>query len=222
MRKLEALVFVGLFSVAMGCGSNSGTGTSPQGGRASGGAAATGGGNGGTSAAGGNGGTSASDGSGGTSAAGGSGGGTGTSACTLPNCLKNLGTDCAETGACTTQTDFATDSSNTCYANGVKEINVHDVTTDNRVLTVKNGNSTCFTTAYNGNDVYVGMGSITVKDASGTTVASVRLDDQDNLYKVTCTGSQEVSLDMSCKKVWPVSGLMGTGGSSCTDGDCAP
>jgi hypothetical protein len=115
-----------------------------------------------------------------------------------------------------------TGSSNTCYANGVKEINVHDVSTDDRALTVKKGTSTCFTTAYNGNDVYVGAGFVTVKDTSGTTVASVRLDDQDNLYKVTCTGSQEVSLDMSCKKVWPVSGLMGTGGSSCTDGDCAP
>jgi hypothetical protein len=115
-----------------------------------------------------------------------------------------------------------TGSSNTCYANGVKEINVHDVTTDNRALTVKKGSSTCFATAYNGNDVYVGAGSVTVKNASGTTVASVRLDDQDNLYKVICTGSQEVSLDMSCKKVWPVSGLMGSSTSSCSDGTCTP
>jgi hypothetical protein len=64
------------------------------------------------------------------------------------------------------------------------------------------------------------MGSVTVKNASGATVATVRLDDTDNLFKVTCTGGQEVSLDKSCKSVWPVSGLMGT---SCdNEGTCTP
>jgi len=56
---------------------------------------------------------------------------------------------------CTVQNDTATGSSNTCYANGVKEINVHDVETDDRALTVTKGSSTCFSTAFNGNDVYV-------------------------------------------------------------------
>jgi hypothetical protein len=199
MRKLEALLIAGLFSIAMGCGGNGGNSTSPTG-------SSSGGATGGSS--------------GGATATGGSGGGTGTGACVLPSCLKNLGADCVETGACTTQTDLATGSSNTCYANGVKEINIHDVDTDNRSLTVKKGSSTCFSTAFNGNDVYVGMGSVTVKDASGATVASVRLDDTDDLFKVTCTGGQEVSLDKSCKSVWPISGLMGT--SCSNEGTCTP
>jgi hypothetical protein len=187
----------------MGCGSSN----------SNGGAGGSGGKTGTTAAGGSAGGTS-------TTAAGGSaGGGTGTSACSLPDCLKNLGTGCVESGTCTTQTDLETGSWNTCYANGVTEIVVHDVSTDDKTLTVKKGGSTCFSTAFNGNDVYVGAGSITVKDASGATVASVRLDDTDNLFKVTCTGGQEVSLDMTCKRVWPVSALMGTG---CEEGGCTP
>jgi hypothetical protein len=193
MRKLPISVLVGLLAIAMGCGSNGTSTPSPGGG------------------------------AGGTSAAGGSGGAAGengTSSCSLPSCLKTLGANCVESGVCTVQNDTATGSSNTCYANGVKEINVHDVETDDRALTVTKGSSTCFSTAFNGNDVYVGMGSVTVKDASGATVASVRLDDMDNLFKVTCTGGQEVSLDDSCKSAWPVSGLMGTNCSN--EGTCTP
>jgi hypothetical protein len=193
MTKPDTLVLVGLLAMAMGCGSG---GTSTP---------SAGGGTGGTGAAGGS---------------GGAGGGTGASACSLPSCLTNLGADCVESGDCTVQKDTATGSSNTCYANGVKEINVHDVSTDDRALTITKGNSTCFSTAFNGNDVYVGMGSVTVKNASGATVATVRLDDTDNLFKVTCTGGQEVSLDKSCKSVWPVSGLMGT--SCSNEGTCTP
>ena len=142
MRKLPISVLVGLLAIAMGCGSNGTSTPSPGGG------------------------------AGGTSAAGGSGGAAGengTSSCSLPSCLKTLGANCVESGVCTVQNDTATGSSNTCYANGVKEINVHDAETDDRALTVTKGSSTCFSTAFNGNDVYVGMGSVTVKDASGAT-----------------------------------------------------
>jgi hypothetical protein len=229
MRKLAGLVILGLMAIAPACGSNSSggaTGGSGGGGKTSGSGGTTSGSGGTISSSGGatsssGGATSGSGGmtSGSGGATSGSGGTSGTSACVLPTCLKNLAGTCAEIGDCTTQTDFDTGSSNTCYANGIKEINVHDVLTDDRALTIKNGTSTCFTTAFNGNDVYTGFGSITVKDASGTTVASVRIDDTDSLYKVTCTGSQEVSLDKSCKSVWPVSGLMGT---TCADGTCTP
>jgi len=220
MRKAAGLVIVGLCAIIAGCGSNSSGGPSAMGGSTNGGATAA---NGGTTATGGSasGGSAATGGStsGGSTATGGTGGGSGTSACVLPTCLKNFGADCVESGTCTTQTDSATGSSNTCYANGVKEINVFDLLSGDNALTVKKGSSTCFTTAFNGNDVYTGMGSITVKNATGTTVASVRIDDSDSLYKVTCTGSQEVSLDPSCQSVWPISVLMGT---TCDDGTCAP
>ncbi|HJX54710.1 MAG TPA: hypothetical protein VJ801_18225 [Polyangia bacterium] len=203
MRKLGTSVMVCLFMAAMGCGSSDSKGGA--GGSASGGT--------GTTATGGSGGTS-------TTAAGGSaGGGTGASSCSLPNCLKNLGTSCVESGSCATQMNLETGSWNTCYDIGIKEIVVNDPQTDDKTLAVKNGSSTCFSTAFNGNDVYVGMGSITVKDASGTAVASVRIDDADSLYKVTCTGSQEVVLDNSCRSAWPVSALMG---SHCDEGGCTP
>jgi hypothetical protein len=204
MRTLGALVIVGLFAVAQGCSSSSGSDTTPTGGSHGGtNATAQGGSGGGT----------------GTTAQGGSGGGIGTGACSLPSCLKSLGTGCVGSGVCATQSDSATGSSNTCYANGIKEIDVHDVETDDRTLTVKNGAATCFSTTFNGNDVYNGAGAITVKNASGDTVASVTIGYEDRLYKVTCTGGQEVSLDQSCSGVWPISGLMG---SHCDEGVCAP
>jgi hypothetical protein len=118
------------------------------------------------------------------------------------------------------QTNLETGSSNTCYANGVKEIVIHDPATDDKTLTVKtSGGATCFSTAFNGNDVYTTVGSITVNDASGATVASVKLDDSGSFYLVTCTGGQQVALDASCSKAWPVSVLMG---SSCEEGGCTP
>lgn len=223
MRKLGMSVMVCLLAVTMGCGSGNsnggaggsgGTGTAPKGGSGGGtSAAATGGSSGGTS-------TAATGGSsGGTTAVGSSGGGTGASSCVLPSCLKNLGTGCVESGSCATQTNLETGSWNTCYDNGVKEIVVNDVNTDDKTLTVKNGSSTCFSTAFNGNDVYTCMGAITVKDASGATVASVALDCSGAFYTVTCTGGQAVALDPSCQTAWPVSALMGSG---CEEGGCTP
>jgi len=142
-----------------------------------------------------------------------------TGSCTLPSCLQSIGSGCVETGTCTTQSDSATGSSNTCYTNGVKEINVHDVSTDDRTLTVKNGGSTCFSTTFNGNDVLNGAGDITVMDASGAVVASVSIDYVGRFYVVTCTGGEAVNLDDSCSRVWPISKLMG---SHCDEGTCAP
>jgi hypothetical protein len=139
--------------------------------------------------------------------------------CELPDCLKNLGADCVESGSCTSQADLATGSSNSCYSNGVTEIMVHNPQTDDRTLTVKKAGSTCFSTEFNGNDFYNGVGNITVMDASGATVGSVAYDYAGDFYKVTCTGSQEVALDQSCANVWPVSVLMG---SHCEEGGCTP
>ena len=220
-------------------GGNGGGGNTTAAGGSNGGAGGTakggsGGGGGGTGAKGGSGGAAggtaaggAGSGAGGT-AAGGSGGDTGTSTgacvcsppvCVLPDCLKNLGADCVESGSCAMQADLITGSSNTCYDNGVVEIMIHDVDTDDRTLTVKKDGSVCFSTAFNGNDVYTTLGSITVNDASGTTVASVKYDDSGTFFLVTCTGAQQVPLDPSCGDVWPVSGLMG---SHCEEGGCTP
>ena len=192
-------------------GRGGGAGTEPTGGSS--------GGTGGTSTGGtGGGGT-------GGSSTGGSGGDTGTCVCNapvcvLPDCLKNLGTDCVESGACTIQKDLASGNTNTCYDNGVAEIVVHDTMTDDSTLTLKKGTSTCFSTTFNGNDVYNGAGAITVINASGTAVASVAIDYVGRFFVVTCTGGQDVALDSSCSNVWPLSVLMG---SDCqNEGDCQP
>jgi hypothetical protein len=149
----------------------------------------------------------------------GTGGSNGASSCPLPNCLKSLAPDCSESGACTTQTDLSADNWNTCYANGIKESVITDPSTFNMTLTVKKGSSTCFSTAFSKSEVIAGTSAITVKSATGTNVASVKVDATSNLYKVTCTGGQEVVLDQSCSNVYPVSALMGSG---CEEGACVP
>jgi len=229
MENLGTLVVASFLAVALGC-SNGGGGTTATGGSSSGGARATGG----TTATGGSssggkpasgsgnaGGTTESGGSGagGATATGGSAGSNGTDSCPLPNCLKSLAPDCSESGDCTTQTDLSTDNWNTCYANGIKESVITDASTSNRTLTVKKGSSICFSTTFNQSDVIAGTGSITVTNASGAKVGSVKVDATTSLYKVTCTGGQEVVLDQSCSSVYPVSALMGSG---CEEGACVP
>ncbi|HJX65798.1 MAG TPA: hypothetical protein VJ860_17800 [Polyangia bacterium] len=203
MRNLGILVTVSLVAFALGCGSGGGTGTTPTGGSSGGtGTTPTGGSNGGAS------GTTPT------------GGGNGSATCSLPSCLKYLATDCVESGTCSTLTDLSTGSYNTCYANGIKEIVVHDVSTDLRTMTVKKGSSTCFSTEFDGNAVMSGYGgSITVRDASGATVATVKYDDTVTYYLVTCTGAQEVAIDVSCKTAYPTSILMT---SKCEEGGCTP
>jgi len=235
MENLGTLVIAGFLAVALGC-SNGGGGSTPSGGSSTGGARASGGsGSGGMTAAGGSGagGMSATGGSGaggtttatggsgagGATATGGSAGSNGTDSCPLPNCLKSLAPDCAESGDCTTQTDLSTDNWNTCYTNGITERVISNTSTSGRTVTVKKGSSTCFSTAFNQNDVIAGTGAITVTNASGTKVASVTIDATSNLYTVTCTGGQAVVLDQSCFNVYPVSALMGSG---CDEGACVP
>ena len=153
---------------------------------------------------------------------GGSGGGTGPSSCILPSCLQNFGTTCVFSGTCIAEYNSSTGDTNVCYANGVKVIPVTDVTgDDSTVMTVMNGSSACFSTAYNGNNVMGGSGGIiTVKNASGATVADVTLDASGTFFIATCTGGQPVSLDPSCSNEWPVSGLMAPSGNNCTQGNC--
>jgi hypothetical protein len=114
---------------------------------------------------------------------------------------------------------LSTDNWNTCYTNGITERVISNTSTSGRTVTVKKGSSTCFSTAFNQNDVIAGTGAITVTNASGTNVASVKLDASTSLYTVTCTGGPGVVLDQSCSTVYPVSTLMGSG---CEEGACVP
>lgn len=147
-------------------------------------------------------------------------GGDGGSACVLPSCLENLAPSCVGTGTCATMTNLVTDNYNTCFPNGVIESAVIDQTSGNTTLTIKQNTTTCFSTTFNYVKAWSGTGSIAVVDASGNAVASVRMDANDNLRNhVTCTGGQDVSLDLSCQNVWPISALTG---SKCNEGGCTP
>jgi hypothetical protein len=220
MKKLATMVMFGSFALAMGCGSNnSQDGGSP----ASGGIAASGGGTGtgGMTGAGGAGGGTSSGGT--TASTGGTGGGTGTGACSLPSCLKNLGSSCAPSGNCTVQHNIDTGDANFCYANGVKKLTVLNISDYSTALTVTKSGSTCFTTAYTGNDFFNSAGDLTAKDTSGATVATLTMDpDTSTLFIVTCPGASPVTLDLSCNTIWPVAGLTDQSNGSCTEGTCTP
>jgi hypothetical protein len=222
MRNLGILVSASLFAFVLACGSGGTPTGGSSGGTPTGGSGSNGGGTAGTTPAGGH-----SGGASGTTPTGGNcgtttgtGGGNGSASCSLPDCLKYLATNCVETGTCATLTDLTTDDFNTCYPNGVTESAVLDNRTNVTTLTVKKGGSTCFSTVFEGNDVTNGLGaSITVKNACGTTVATVRYDDALTYYLVTCTGAQEVATDPSCLAVYPTSTFMG---SHCEEGACTP
>jgi hypothetical protein len=116
-----------------------------------------------------------------------------------------------------------TGDKNFCYGNGVKKITVLDVSDYSTALTVTKAGSTCFTTAFIGNDFFNSEGDLTVKDPSGATVATLSMDlDTSTHFIVTCPGADPVTLDDSCKTLWPVSGLTDQGGGTCTDGTCSP
>jgi hypothetical protein len=218
---------IGLFAVSLGCTNSNGPASTATGGttaKATGGNA-TGGNS--TSSTGGNATGGSSSGTGGSAATGGttapatggSAGSTGSSSCTLPTCLQKIGASCPESGVCATQTNLESESWNTCYANGVTEIVVADASTGNYTLAAKKGGTTCFSTAFNKDNVNAATGSITVKDTSGATVASVKYDDTTSYFIVTCTGGQPINLDPSCGNVWPISAFMG---SVCDEGACVP
>jgi len=224
MRNSRISVTVGILAVSVGCSStNSGTGLNA--GKASPGGGADAGGSSGGQATGNAGGSSGSQASGDASPANGDAsasgaGGDGGSACVLPSCLKNLAPSCVGTGTCATMTNLDTDNYNTCFPNGVIESAVIDQTSGNTTLTIKQNTTTCFSTTFNYVKAWSGTGSIAVVDASGNAVASVRMDANDNLRNhVTCTGGQDVSLDLSCQNVWPISALTG---SKCNEGGCTP
>jgi hypothetical protein len=116
-----------------------------------------------------------------------------------------------------------TGDKNFCYGNGVKKITVLDISDYSTALTVTKAGSTCFTTAYIGNDFFNSEGNLTVNDASGATVATLAMDpDTSTHFIVTCPGADPVTLDDSCQTVWPVTGLTDQSGDTCTDGTCSP
>jgi hypothetical protein len=133
--------------------------------------------------------------------------------CNFPSCLADLLANCTPSGTCVEQVDLTTYSSNVCYSNGVKELMSLDMTTGVAVVTVKNGNTTCFTLE----EVAPVIGtssSLTIKNGSGQTVAT-GTNNSDGTTTITCTGGQPVTFDSSCD---PMSSAATT---NCTEGSCS-
>ncbi|MGC4091224.1 MAG: glycoside hydrolase family 2 TIM barrel-domain containing protein [Polyangiaceae bacterium] len=185
-----------------GGGTASGAGTSNGGGTASGlgGSAANAGGSSSTS--------------GGSTTAGAGGANT----CSFPSCLSALATGCSPSGMCTYEAVAETGRTTVTYDNGVKQVSVLSVTDYSTALTVSNGANTCFTTAYIGNDYFNGAGTLSVKNASGAEVATLRMDATSSYYIVTCAGAQPVNVDKACAKTWPFSGLTTLPATTCNAG----
>ncbi|MFZ5892407.1 MAG: glycoside hydrolase family 2 TIM barrel-domain containing protein [Myxococcota bacterium] len=152
-------------------------------------------------------------GSGGSNTAGNASGGA--NAACLPSCLSALAASCAPNGACTYQENAETGDKSVTYANGVKQVSVLKISDYSTALTVSNSGATCFTSAYIGNDFFNGAGDLTVKNASGAAVATIRMDSTSSYYIVTCTGSPPVNVDKACAKNWPMSGLTSLPASTC-------
>lgn len=206
MTKRRIFIIVGIFPVAIACSGSAGTAANRSSGSDAGGTPASG--------------SSGSQSTGSSGSSEGGVGGDGGSPCVLPSCLESLAPNCVGTGTCATMTNLETDDYNTCFPNGVVESAVIDQTSGNTTLSVKQSSTTCFSTTFNYNQAWSGTGSITVVDASGKTVATVRMDAMDNLRNlVMCTGAPEVALDLSCANVWPISALTG---SKCNEGGCSP
>lgn len=110
-----------------------------------------------------------------------------------------------------------TGSRSVAYPNGVTQTSELNLTDYSTALTVRNGNKTCFTTTYIGNDFLNGVGDLHLKDAAGAAVATVTMDETSSHYVITCGASKSVTLDASCAKTWPLSGLTTLSSSACSD-----
>ncbi|MGA7744487.1 MAG: hypothetical protein ABSF35_24495 [Polyangia bacterium] len=226
MRTLGIFLAFEILALTVGCGGNS-TASTDGGGGAQQGPVAGAGGGGGTTMAGpiaGTGGAGGGGVAGGGSGAGGIGGSAGS--CNYPSCLASLATTCVPSGSCVSQTDTTTFATNTCYSNGVKEIESVNVNTTTGSVTVtltyEKGNSTCYSVDVAGISAAGSGGPITMtfKNASGSTIGTGTVDSTTNAVTITCTGGQPVILNSSCDTSSYAAASSTT--STCTAGVCTP
>ncbi len=146
------------------------------------------------------------------------------STCTMPSCMASLGGNCVPSGACVIQQDLATLQSRTCYANGVKM--VQQMGTTGVSYTFQNGTAVCYSMSV---DLATIMGAsgdagaplvIPVKNASGTTIATLTVNPTTRETTVTCPGAQPVALDSSCTGALSFSSSATP--NNCSQGTCAP
>lgn len=140
---------------------------------------------------------------------------TSTGTCNYPSCLTGVMTTCVPSGSCVQQTDTVTYATNTCYANGVKQITSLNAVTGSAVVTVKNGSATCYSMEIGGITATATNYTLTVKNSSGQIIATGTVDGAGSTT-IACTGGQPVTIDSNCD---PTGSSSST--TTCTTGTCA-
>lgn len=146
----------------------------------------------------------------------------GTGACNYPICLFNLFSACPAAPPTTTcimqDTTSATQrQTNACYGDGSSASSVVDLTTFASTMTLKRDGATCYTmeaTVTMSNLVPTST-SMTIKNGSGTLVATEVWDVASNTTTVTCAGEQPVILNAACD-------TSSSGTYDCQPGVCNP
>jgi hypothetical protein len=154
--------------------------------------------------------------------------------CGYPACYLDLLLPCMPEGACVEQTTTMcgatacpTSSTTTptgmttsvCFDNGVKMLVDIDMSNPLAVTangTLKKGSAVCYTTVVGPYSQSTVAPTATVKNAAGTTVATVVTDLTAGTETITCVGGSPVVVPMGC------GGRPDGGTSSCTKGICAP
>jgi hypothetical protein len=154
--------------------------------------------------------------------------------CGYPACYLDLLLPCMPEGACVEQATTmcgaaacATPSTTTptgmttsvCFDNGVKMLVDIDMSNPLAVTatgTLKKGSAVCYTTVVGPYSQGTVAPTATVKNAAGTTVATLVTDLTAQTETITCVGSSPVVVPMGC------GGRPDGGTSSCTTGTCAP
>jgi hypothetical protein len=145
-----------------------------------------------------------------------------TGTCGYPQCYIDLVKNCVPSGACQQQSSGSglTTSVNACYANGVKVITATEVSITlssvTTTITTKNAQGVCYSLEA---PYAVGSGNVTytMKNAAGTTVATVATNTNAKTTTITCTGGSPVVVPTNCND-----GVDAGNSSPCTTGTCAP
>lgn len=206
-RTFIALSFVFALGV-VGCGSSSSNGAGGTNGSKGGSSGSLGG------KVGSQGGSTGTTGTGGTIGGGGASG-----ACAkVSSCYSNLVASCGPAGTCVVQKVSDT-SFNTCYSNGVIEVDsfTTDATGTNgtSMTTVSKSGTTCFTESTTGSLTGGGTTMFVWKNAAGATIITITLDEATGTETATCNGQ---SYDTTGTDHCAMPGT--TAPSACTDGTC--
>jgi hypothetical protein len=148
--------------------------------------------------------------------------------CGYPACYLDLISPCAPDGACVDQTTETcgasacstptTVTTNLCFDNGAKEqveIDRSDPSTFTMTSTWKKDSTVCCTITGTYSTAAT-TSTFAVKNAAGTTVATVVDDMTAQTVTITCAGGSPVVVAMACLN--PDGGTL----SACTTGICAP